>query len=63
MRRISLVSLLWIAAAPAFAHPSVVPHDHPHGTQLSLDAILVFVLLAALTVLIAAKVRRRQGPP
>jgi hypothetical protein len=41
--------LLLLAAATAHAHPSLVPHHHPHGVSMlpDLDTIAVAVLALA----------------
>ena len=59
----TIVSLLLtaLASAQAFAHPSVVPHDHPHGVSILPD-LGAMVLAAALVGAVFA-VRRllRRG--
>jgi hypothetical protein len=51
--RFSMQALLTIAfstiASAALAHPSLVPHDHPHGSSLLPDAATL--LLGAALVL------------
>ncbi len=44
---ISMV-LVGLGGVSAFAHPSVVPHDHPHATSVLPDAFAL--MLAALFV-------------
>ena len=44
--RTVVIALVVTHAAAAFAHPSVVPHDHPHAVSLLPDAIaLIFAAL------------------
>ena len=40
--------LIGLSGASAFAHPSVVPHEHPHATSMLPDALAL--VLAALVV-------------
>jgi hypothetical protein len=50
--KVLLPFLLLLAASTAHAHPSLVPHHHPHGVSMlpDLDTIVVamFALAAAL---------------
>jgi hypothetical protein len=53
-----ILSLLLIAAAnSALAHPSMFPHDHPHGLLPNLDAVLIVVLLAAFAFIVFRQIR------
>ena len=49
-----------VLVKPAFAHPSVIPHDHPHllNTLAGLDVFLLAVLAAAVAWMFAEKFRR-----
>lgn len=49
--------MMALTAGAALAHPSVVPHDHPHGLSWLPDAGAL--LLAALTVGVGIIVFRR----
>jgi hypothetical protein len=60
MRRLALLALPWLAATGASAHPSVMPHAHPHGAVPVLDGILLAVLLAGVAGIAIGKLRRRQ---
>ena len=56
----SLITLLSIAASSAaLAHPSLIPHEHPHGGSMlpDLDALLIGVLVVAFAAVIVKKVR------
>ena len=46
-----------IVASPALAHPSIVPHDHPHGLSglMGLDLILLVALGAIVAWIVAEK--------
>jgi hypothetical protein len=57
MKRAFLVSIGVMVPASALAHPSVMPHQHPHGVSLLPD--LGALLLAALVVGGAALALRR----
>jgi hypothetical protein len=58
MQRFFWTAPLLCAATSAFAHPSVMPHAHPHGVLTNLDALAVGVLLAALAALVIGSFRR-----
>jgi hypothetical protein len=47
--------LLLLAASTAQAHPSLVPHHHPHGVSMlpALDTILVGAIFAIAIALLA----------
>jgi hypothetical protein len=47
--------LLALAAATAQAHPSLVPHHHPHGVSMlpGLDTIVVGAIFAIAVALLA----------
>jgi hypothetical protein len=49
-----------MVAKSAFAHPSIVPHDHPHVLNAlgGLDVLLLAALAAAVTRMVAEKFRR-----
>jgi hypothetical protein len=49
-----------MVAKPALAHPSVVPHDHPHvlNALVGLDVFLLAALAAIVTWIVAEKFRR-----
>ena len=60
----SFVTLLSIAAlsaasSAALAHPSLIPHEHPHGVSMlpDLDVLLLGVLVAAFALVVVKKVR------
>jgi hypothetical protein len=56
-----LTLMLLIAAKPAQAHVSLVPHHHPHGASMlpDLDTFVVGAILAiAVAFLVFAKFRR-----
>jgi hypothetical protein len=55
--RIALSLLLIAAANAAFAHPSIFPHDHPHGLLPNLDAVLIVALLAAFAWIVFRQIR------
>lgn len=59
MKKLSLL-LLPLMTAPAFAHDSFMPHQHPHGDSMLLDANVVGVvaLIAGLAVIAVMKWRR-----
>ena len=48
MRTVVMTLALALNVAAARAHPSVVPHDHPHATSMLPDALAL--LMAALMV-------------
>jgi hypothetical protein len=48
MKTFALTFLIGLGATAAYAHPSVVPHDHPHATSLLPDSLAL--MLAALVV-------------
>jgi hypothetical protein len=48
MQRIFLVLIGALMPAAALAHPSVVPHEHPHAASLLPD--LTVLLMAAVVV-------------
>jgi hypothetical protein len=55
----TLAFAVWAAlsAGTAFAHTSLVPHEHPHGTSLLPDA-LALVIAAVLVGASAVAIRR-----
>jgi hypothetical protein len=48
MKRLAIASAIFALPTLAAAHPSVVPHDHPHAVSMLPD--LVALVLAALLV-------------
>jgi hypothetical protein len=53
--------LFLLAAVPAQAHPSLVPHHHPHGVSMlpDLDMLVVgFIFLLAVAMVIYTKFTR-----
>ena len=48
MKKMSLIAMAMLVPAVALAHPSIVPHEHPHGLSLLPD--LGALLLAAVFV-------------
>jgi hypothetical protein len=56
MKRIFLVSICALVPVVAAAHPSIMPHDHPHEASMLPD--LGAVLLAAFLVGVAFTVLR-----
>jgi hypothetical protein len=62
MRRIVLSTALVAATGvTAFAHPSLVPHEHPHAPSalVGLDVLLLAVLIGGFATALAASFRRR----
>jgi hypothetical protein len=57
MRTILSLLPLVAAANAAFAHSSVLPHDHPHGLLPNLDAVLILALLAAFAFVVFRQFR------
>ena len=55
--RMVLSLLLAAAANGALAHPSMFPHDHPHGLLPNLDAVLIVALLAAFAFIVFRQIR------
>ena len=53
---------LVVLSSAAGAHPSLVPHDHPHGASflLDLDWLISALLLAAFAVLVVKKMRQAR---
>ena len=60
MKKLALSLIASAAATAAAAHPSLVPHEHPHDASalFGLDWLLVLALLAVFAVVVALKVRR-----
>lgn len=56
MKRISAL-IAFVAATPALAHPSMVPHEHGAATAFSPAAGGVAFGLVALVVLVAPRLR------
>ena len=56
----SFAVLFTMIASSVLAHPSVVPHDHPHmlNALVGLDVILLAALAAVATWIVAEKSRR-----
>ena len=48
MKRLLIVSILTLVPALAAAHPSILPHEHPHGVSMLPD--LAAMLMAAVAV-------------
>jgi drug/metabolite transporter (DMT)-like permease len=48
MKTLALTFLIGVGVTSALAHPSVVPHDHPHATSMLPDSLAL--LLSALVV-------------
>lgn len=59
MRMIITAVALVFTVAPALAHPSVVPHQHPHAASVLPDAFAL--LLAAVLVGLGFIALRRTG--
>ena len=53
----SFAVLFTMIASSVLAHPSVVPHDHPHmlNALVGLDVILLAALAAVATWIVAEK--------
>ncbi len=54
--------LLALSAASAQAHPSLVPHHHPHGVSMlpGLDTLVVGAIFAIAVALLAYTYLRRS---
>ena len=62
MRRMVLsTALLVTTTVITFAHPSLMPHEHPHvpGALAGLDMLLLAVLTGGLATALAVSFRRR----
>ena len=59
MKTMLLALAAALIAESAFAHPSVVPHEHPHAASFLPDAFAL--MLAALVVAIGFAAFRRIG--
>jgi hypothetical protein len=62
MKSLCAVFLVILSSA-AIAHPSLVPHEHPHGASflLDFDWVIGAMLLAAFAVLVVKKLRRARA--
>jgi hydrogenase/urease accessory protein HupE len=63
LKRTALAAAAFLATvAPAFAHPSLVAHAHPHGASplLGLDVLIGTALIFALATGAVALARRRK---
>jgi hypothetical protein len=54
---------LAVLSSAAVAHPSLVPHDHPHGLSflLDFDWLISAMLLAAFAVLVVKKLGQARA--
>jgi hypothetical protein len=62
MRRIVLsTALLVTTTVTTFAHPSLMPHEHPHAPSAlaGLDMLLLAVLIAGFAAALTTTFRRR----
>jgi hypothetical protein len=57
MRTVVITLVVALNAAAAHAHPSVVPHEHPHAASVLPDALAL--LMAALVVGLGLAALRR----
>jgi hypothetical protein len=64
MKRAFLVSIGVMVPASALAHPSVMPHQHPHGVSLlpDLGALLLAALLVGGAVIAVRQIRKGTRP-
>ncbi len=53
--------LFCLLATAAFAHPSVVPHEHPHGPSLlpDLDTFVALVALCGVALIVLGRFKKR----
>jgi uncharacterized membrane protein YdjX (TVP38/TMEM64 family) len=58
--RAMLTILFSVIASAAFAHPSVVAHEHPHGSSLLPHlALLIIGVIAVVGATVVLHTRRR----
>jgi hypothetical protein len=62
MRTVVITLVVALNAAAAHAHPSVVPHDHPHAASVLPDALalLMAALLIGLGFVALRRIRKHQ---
>jgi predicted transporter len=60
MKRAFLVSISGLVPAMAAAHPSAVPHQHPHALSMlpDLGAVLLAALLVGIGILALRRLRK-----
>jgi hypothetical protein len=60
--RIFLTLLALVSTGPALAHPSLVPHTHPHGPSAlpDLELFVVAVVIIGVAVLAAGTLFKRR---
>jgi drug/metabolite transporter (DMT)-like permease len=65
MKRIFLVSVCALVPVVAAAHPSIMPHDHPHATSMLPDIaalLMAAIVVGAGAMFIAISKRQRNDP-
>ena len=61
MKTLLSTFLIGLSGAAAFAHPSVVPHDHPHATSVLPDALALILAAVVVGLGFVALRRIRRG--